>query len=76
MAPYLGGPALHLFGVVSLTRSCTAGEAGPSAAFISDVVPLSVLDLAPIGSGSTATAALAQSTAPARRAEELGFRRY
>ncbi len=40
------------------------------------VVPLSVLDLVPIGSGSTATAALATSTALVRRADELGFRRY
>src|SRR6476469_2689956 len=41
-----------------------------------DVVPLSVLDLAPIGTGSTATAALMNSTELVRRAEELGFRRY
>ncbi len=40
------------------------------------MVPLSVLDLVPVGSGSTASAALAASTALARRAEELGFRRY
>jgi luciferase family oxidoreductase group 1 len=40
------------------------------------VVPLSVLDLVPIGSGSTATAALQHSTALIRRAEELGFTRY
>ncbi|MHA6794942.1 LLM class flavin-dependent oxidoreductase [Pseudonocardia bannensis] len=39
-------------------------------------MPLSVLDLVPVGSGSTATAALASSTALVRRAEELGFRRY
>jgi luciferase family oxidoreductase group 1 len=37
---------------------------------------LSVLDLVPIAAGSTATDALAASTALARRAEELGFRRY
>jgi luciferase family oxidoreductase group 1 len=40
------------------------------------VVPLSVLDLVPIGAGSTATAALATSTSLVRLAEELGFRRY
>jgi luciferase family oxidoreductase, group 1 len=40
------------------------------------VLPLSVLDLVPIGSGSTATAALRHSTALVRRAEELGFTRY
>jgi luciferase family oxidoreductase group 1 len=40
------------------------------------VVPLSVLDLVPIGSGQTATESLRQSTALVRRAEELGFRRY
>jgi luciferase family oxidoreductase group 1 len=37
---------------------------------------LSVLDLAPVAAGSTATDALAASTALARRVEELGFRRY
>ena len=40
------------------------------------MLPLSVLDLVPIGSGSTATAALRHSTALIRRVEELGFRRY
>ena len=40
------------------------------------MVPLSVLDLVPIGSGSTATAALENSTALIRRVEQLGFRRY
>ena len=40
------------------------------------MVPLSVLDLVPIGSGSTATAALAASTALARRVDELGYTRY
>ncbi|NMI01632.1 LLM class flavin-dependent oxidoreductase [Pseudonocardia sp. K10HN5] len=40
------------------------------------MVPLSVLDLVPVGSGSTATVALANSTALVRRAEELGFHRY
>ena len=39
-------------------------------------VPLSVLDLAPIGSGQTAAEALAGSTRVARRADELGYRRY
>ena len=43
---------------------------------VPSVVPLSVLDLVPIGSGSTATAALENSTALVRRAEELGFTRY
>jgi luciferase family oxidoreductase group 1 len=37
---------------------------------------LSVLDLAPVAAGSTATDALRASTALARRAEELGLRRY
>jgi luciferase family oxidoreductase group 1 len=40
------------------------------------VLPLSVLDLVPVAAGSTASDALAASTALARRAEELGFRRY
>ena len=38
--------------------------------------PLSVLDLAPIAAGATAAAALAETTALARRADELGFRRF
>ncbi len=40
------------------------------------MVPLSVLDLVPVGSDSTAEQALADSTALARRVDELGFRRY
>src|SRR5690242_5465587 len=40
------------------------------------VVPLSVLDLVPIGSGSSAGAALAASTALARRVDELGYTRH
>jgi luciferase family oxidoreductase group 1 len=40
------------------------------------VVPLSVLDLVPIASGSSASAALANSTALARRADALGYTRY
>jgi luciferase family oxidoreductase group 1 len=38
--------------------------------------PLSVLDLAPIAAGVTAAAALAETTALARRADDLGFRRF
>ena len=38
--------------------------------------PLSVLDLAPIGAGQSAAQALAGTTALARRADELGFRRF
>ena len=40
------------------------------------MVPLSVLDLVPIGVGSSASEALAHSTSLVRKAEELGFRRY
>jgi luciferase family oxidoreductase group 1 len=40
------------------------------------MVPLSVLDLVPIGAGSTAGQALATSTALVRLAERLGFHRY
>jgi luciferase family oxidoreductase group 1 len=40
------------------------------------MVPLSVLDLVPIGAGSTATAALATSTTLVRLVEQLGFHRY
>jgi len=39
-------------------------------------VPLSVLDLAPIGAGQSAADALAGTTRLARRADELGFRRF
>ncbi|MDP2709872.1 MAG: LLM class flavin-dependent oxidoreductase [Solirubrobacteraceae bacterium] len=39
-------------------------------------VALSVLDLAPIGAGQRAADALAGTTALARRADELGFRRF
>ena len=40
------------------------------------MVPLSVLDLAPITQGSTAAAALQQSLELARHAERLGYRRF
>jgi luciferase family oxidoreductase group 1 len=39
-------------------------------------VPLSVLDLAPIPEGATATDALRATTELARRAEELGYQRF
>jgi luciferase family oxidoreductase group 1 len=39
-------------------------------------VPLSVLDLAPVGAGQGAAAALAGTTQLARRADELGYRRF
>ena len=39
-------------------------------------VPLSVLDLAPVGEGSSPRAALRASLDLARRAEELGYHRY
>src|SRR5688500_3687941 len=39
-------------------------------------LPLSVLDLAPIGSGSTATQALRNSVELARLADRLGYARY
>src|ERR1700755_3288788 len=38
-------------------------------------IPLSILDLAPIARGQTATDSFAASVALARRAEELGYRR-
>ena len=40
------------------------------------MLPLSVLDLAPIGSGSSAVESLRASEELARRAESLGYRRY
>jgi luciferase family oxidoreductase group 1 len=43
---------------------------------VADGVALSVLDLAPVATGSTATDALRASTALAQRVEQLGFRRY
>jgi luciferase family oxidoreductase group 1 len=39
-------------------------------------VPLSVLDLAPVATGRTAGEALANTTALARRTEQLGYRRF
>jgi len=39
-------------------------------------VPLSVLDLAPVAAGTTPGQALRQTTELARRAEELGYRRF
>ncbi|MGI8729994.1 MAG: MsnO8 family LLM class oxidoreductase, partial [Solirubrobacteraceae bacterium] len=39
-------------------------------------VPLSVLDLAPVGAGQSAADALAGTVRLARRADELGFRRF
>jgi luciferase family oxidoreductase group 1 len=39
-------------------------------------VPLSVLDLAPVAAGTTPGQALRQTTQLARRAEELGYRRF
>jgi luciferase family oxidoreductase group 1 len=39
-------------------------------------IPLSVLDLAPVGEGSTPTQALRASIALAQRAEELGYTRF
>jgi luciferase family oxidoreductase group 1 len=39
-------------------------------------IPLSVLDLSPIGSGQNAAKALAASTQVAQRADELGYRRF
>ena len=39
-------------------------------------IPLSVLDLAPIGSGQNAAQALAATTRVAKRADELGYRRF
>ncbi|MEV4827561.1 LLM class flavin-dependent oxidoreductase [Micromonospora sp. NPDC049257] len=39
-------------------------------------VPMSVLDLAPVAAGATASEALAHTTELARRTEELGYRRF
>ena len=48
---------------------------GPASVSVAHV-PLSVLDLAPVPSGSTSAQALADSVALARAADELGYRRY
>ena len=40
------------------------------------MVELSVLDLAVVGSGQTSGDALAATTTLARRADELGYRRF
>src|ERR687889_1790935 len=39
-------------------------------------IPLCILDLAPVAAGRTAAEALAETTALARRADALGFRRF
>src|SRR3712207_6250225 len=39
-------------------------------------VPLSVLDLVPVGAGQTAAQALAASTRVAQKADALGYRRF
>src|ERR1700728_1996549 len=39
-------------------------------------VPLSVLDLAPVAAGSTSGDALRNTTEPAKRTEEIGYRRF
>ena len=65
--------------MVPADSTTTEGPDGKSRAegdVVAVVVPLSILDLAPIGAGSTATAALATSTALVRLAEERGFHRY
>jgi luciferase family oxidoreductase group 1 len=59
-----------------LARSVIAGKSRGPVDVAPHVVPLSVLDLAPIGTGSTATAALATSTKLVQLVEDLGFRRY
>ena len=51
-------------------------ERDPRSVVISDMTPLSVLDLATIASGSNAARALAESTELAGVAEELGYRRF
>lgn len=40
------------------------------------MIPFSILDLAPIPRGATAAVALANTLSLARRAEDLGYRRY
>jgi luciferase family oxidoreductase group 1 len=45
------------------------------ASYVIDV-PLSVLDLSPVAAGTTSGQALRHTTALARRAEELGYRRF
>ncbi|AOS62642.1 luciferase family oxidoreductase, group 1 [Actinoalloteichus hymeniacidonis] len=56
--------------------SSTAGSALARRVTLSRSVPLSVLDLAPVVSGSTATEALRHTLDLARLAERLGYHRY
>ena len=51
------------------------GKPGPAAGVGLSMVPLSVLDLATVGSGQSAAQALAETTRLARVAERLGYRR-
>ena len=48
----------------------------PARGIITPMIPLSVLDLAPIVEGSTAAESLRHTLALARHAESLGYRRY
>jgi luciferase family oxidoreductase group 1 len=53
-----------------------AGPAGVEVDVSNLSIPLSVLDLAPVGSGSTPADALHQAASLAEAAEALGYRRY
>ncbi len=53
-----------------------AARLSPRAVKLDPMVPLSILDLAPITEGSDAATALRNSLDLARHAERLGFRRY
>jgi len=57
-------------------RRPAAGPGAGPAAVTGAAVPLSILDLVPISSGSTAADALRNTIDLARRAEQLGYRRY
>ncbi|MGF1596795.1 MAG: LLM class flavin-dependent oxidoreductase [Acidimicrobiales bacterium] len=54
----------------------TTGEAATTPTMGEGRLPLSVLDLAMVADGATSAGALAETTALARRAEELGYTRF
>lgn len=69
------GPDLLRSGVGMQVRS-GAGNPAPVCVVVPIMVPLSVLDLATVATGSTAARALAETTRLALAAEGLGYKRF
>ena len=76
-----GGQRLHADFTMSQIRDASRGKHSGSAAVVTRVsllpaLPVSVLDLVPVGEGIDPSASVAASIDHARRADELGFTRY